>query len=132
MSTDPVGLVTHIEDRTAYQSGIPRLDADYEYDRLGQLIRASTSDYVVNYEYDQIQNLVRRDLFPSQLGGSVGAFQYAQNGAGPNQITNDGKNNFVYNDNGRSSRLMVLIWFIMLRTKLMKLFMLKKVQSKLL
>lgn len=88
------GMISGIADGTPVRPEVPRLDADYEYDRLYQLTEAhikptqeAEGHYTISYAYDIIQNLTQRQVSGGRLDLLTGEFKYGEKGSGPNQVT---------------------------------------------
>lgn len=85
---DVVGDLRRVTDLTASQA-FPKLDAEYSYDRLHQLVVARTPRGTDEYAYDAIQN-VRRHTSTSrttQATALLGELRYGDRGAGPSMLT---------------------------------------------
>jgi RHS repeat-associated protein len=75
---------------------LPRLDAEYTYDRLHELTWARSDKGTDSYEYDAIQNLIRHTSTVPNAKAVVGDLTYAENGAGPSMVTRAGGTSYTY------------------------------------
>jgi RHS repeat-associated protein len=92
-------LIRGIRDINA-DGGLPRLDATYAYDRLHELVAATSARGTDTYEYDAIQNLVAHASTVPDARAAVGAMKYGENGAGPNMVTTAGARALTYDRAG--------------------------------
>ena len=101
----PTGLIERVRDQLSSQPplGVPSLNAEYTYDRLYELTSATTSRGTIEYTYDRIQNLIRRNSDIANLDLPLGQFGYGEHGAGPNQITSAGGQEYRYDVAGQMS-----------------------------
>ncbi|HET9956687.1 MAG TPA: RHS repeat-associated core domain-containing protein, partial [Polyangiaceae bacterium] len=94
-------LLKGTEDLSRTRAGADRLDASYGYDRLQELVSATTADGSFGYGYDAIQNLTRRT---SQQGSGAPIEEtlvYGEAGAGPNAVTHVGGTELGYDAAGQ-------------------------------
>ena len=96
------GLIQSIVDKSAVVLDLPRLDADYAYDRLYELTTARTNNEgTLRYRYDTIQNLIAQESDVAVPILPFGDFAYGEGGAGPNQLTTAGGEHYAYDGVGR-------------------------------
>jgi RHS repeat-associated protein len=95
------GRLQSVSDLTRATPSVPRLDASYAYDAVGQLIRASDSVASFRFTYDEIQNLVSRELISGSTAAPTGTFTYGEDGAGPSAISAAGAQRYSYDDLGQ-------------------------------
>jgi RHS repeat-associated protein len=88
-----------VTDRSASKPGLPRLDASYEYDRLLQLRKATTSYGTWSYDYDEVQNLISKTVQQGSASPTVTALIYGE-AAGPNAVTHLGTSKLSYDGLG--------------------------------
>jgi RHS repeat-associated protein len=89
-----------VKDQSLALAGAARRDATYDYDRIQQLVGASTALGTWQYEYDDIQNIVK--VKKQQGAGPFveQALTYGENGAGPNALTHAGATQLDYDGAG--------------------------------
>lgn len=95
------GLLEAVQDLSSSTTGLPRLDVQYAYDSIRQLVGAEDARGKTTYTYDSIQNLVRRDVERDIAEGPTGAFAYGESGAGPNALTTAGGKAYGYDAAGQ-------------------------------
>ncbi len=95
------GLLEGVRDLSSSTTGLPRLDVQYAYDSIRQLVGAEDARGKTTYTYDTIQNLVRRDVERDTAEGPTGAFAYGESGAGPNALTKAGGKSYGYDAAGQ-------------------------------
>jgi RHS repeat-associated protein len=79
---------------------LPRLDAEYTYDRLHELTWSRSAKGTDAYEYDAIQNLIRHTSNVPNAPAVLGDLRYAENGGAPNRLTSAGGTTFAYDGVG--------------------------------
>lgn len=92
--------LSSVADRSVVRSGVARLDATFEYDRLQELTRATTAYGAWSYDYDEVQNLVSKTKQLGSAPGVVTTFTYGES-AGPNAVTHEAANAYGYDALGQ-------------------------------
>jgi RHS repeat-associated protein len=98
------GVIDALHDLSATDTGLPRLDASYQYDTIHQLISSTEARGSVRFTYDAIQNMVRQEVSGLIQDLPAGTFRYGESGAGPNAITSAGAETFEYDAAGQMLR----------------------------
>jgi len=98
------GLITAIEDRSNPATGVDRLDADYEYDAIQQLVKVTDPRGSRVFSYDKTQNLVSREIIGDIHDEPTGEFGYGEGGAGPNAVTTADGKSYAYDAAGQMLR----------------------------
>ena len=98
--TRPEGVIDSIRDLAPRGSNVLRLDASFQYDRLYELVEASSPGERITYKYDTVQNLTRRSVSPPSSTLPTGDLRYGENGAGPNSVTTAFDESYQYNAAG--------------------------------
>ena len=98
------GLISAVEDRSNPQAGVDRLDADYEYDAIQQLVKVADPRGSRVFAYDKTQNLVSREIIGDIHDEPSGEFGYGEHGAGPNAVTSADGQSYAYDAAGQMLR----------------------------
>jgi RHS repeat-associated protein len=94
----PARSIRRIFDRST-EGALPRLDAEYTYDRLQELTSSRTARGTETFDYDAIQNMVRHTSTAPGPRSVLGELRYGE-GAGPNMLTSGGGGAFKYDGVG--------------------------------
>jgi RHS repeat-associated protein len=87
-----IGAVTDL----SVDGNLPRLDAEYTYDRLHELTNARTDKGTDTYDYDAIQNVVRHTSTVAGTRAVLGDIVYGDGGRQPNMAIHGGGKDFTY------------------------------------
>ena len=96
------GMLKQLQDLSVVSEGVARLDADYRYDRVNQLISADIKAVgIQSFEYDEIQNLTHHHTVATGHPEVDQILQYGSTGgSGPNRVVRAGQTDLEYDGVG--------------------------------